>query len=108
MNDMMDRKKLKEINYKGKTVLLRCDFNVPMKNGKITDDNRIIQALPTIEYLRKKGLSKAAKKAEVQSFVRFYLANAPELTAEIGYVPLPTELYKAESEKFEAFLKTVK
>lgn len=52
--------------------------------------------------------STAAKKVEVQEFIRFYIANAPELSKEIGYVPLPAETSKAESEKFEAFLNTLK
>ncbi len=42
-------------NLSGKTVLLRVDFNLPMKNGKIEDDFRIVKALPTIKFLQKKG-----------------------------------------------------
>ncbi len=49
----MSVKDLKDL--KGKKVLVRCDFNVPMKDGVITDENRIVGALPTIKYLLEKG-----------------------------------------------------
>ena len=44
------KKTIKDVKLEGKKVLIRVDFNVPMKNGVITNDNRIVQALPTIKY----------------------------------------------------------
>ncbi|WP_368645914.1 phosphoglycerate kinase [Alkalibacterium putridalgicola] len=51
----MAKKTVKDLDLKGKKVLVRADFNVPMKDGKITNDNRIQAALPTLEYVLDQG-----------------------------------------------------
>ena len=48
---MLNKKSVDDINVKGKRVLVRCDFNVPLIDGKITDENRLVDALPTIKKL---------------------------------------------------------
>ncbi len=52
---MYNKKTIEDINVNGKRVLVRCDFNVPIQEGKITDENRIMGALPTIKYLVEQG-----------------------------------------------------
>lgn len=51
----MNKKTIRDVDVKGKKCLVRCDFNVPMKDGVITDENRINGALPTIKYLMEHG-----------------------------------------------------
>ena len=50
-----NKKNIEDVEVAGKTVLVRCDFNVPMKDGVITSDKRIVEALPTVKYLMEKG-----------------------------------------------------
>ncbi len=52
---MLNKKSIDDINVKGKRVLVRCDFNVPLQDGKITDEVRIVEALPTIKKLINDG-----------------------------------------------------
>lgn len=49
------KKTIKDVNWTGKTAVMRCDFNVPLDGDKITDDTRIIASLPSIEYLIENG-----------------------------------------------------
>ena len=50
-----NKKTIEDINVSGKKVLVRCDFNVPLKDGVITSDKRIVEAIPTIKYLLDQG-----------------------------------------------------
>src|SRR5271155_2674311 len=51
----MSKKTTADVNFRGKKVLMRVDFNVPLEGGKITDDRRIVQALPTIRQVLQGG-----------------------------------------------------
>jgi len=53
----MNKKTVKDIDLKGKRVFMRVDFNIPMQDGKVTDDKRIKAALPTIKYVLEQGAS---------------------------------------------------
>ena len=52
---MYNKKSIKDIDVKGKKCIVRCDFNVPMKDGFITSDKRIVAAMPTVQYLLDQG-----------------------------------------------------
>ena len=55
MNRMLNKKSIRDISPKGKRILVRCDFNVPLDGSIITDDKRITEALPTVRYLMEQG-----------------------------------------------------
>lgn len=55
MNRTLNKKSIRDIDPKGKRILVRCDFNVPLDGSTITDDKRITEALPTIRYLMEHG-----------------------------------------------------
>ncbi|MGN0523190.1 MAG: phosphoglycerate kinase [Eubacterium sp.] len=101
--DALNKKTIEDIEVKGKRVLARCDFNVPLKDGEITNDKRIVAALPTIKYLmdngakvilcshlgRPKGeykpefsLAPVAKKLSEYLGVEVKLAEDPEVVGE--------------------------
>ena len=54
---MFNKKSITDIDVKGKRVLVRVDYNVPIKDEKVTDDTRIVAAMPTVEYLLAHGAS---------------------------------------------------
>ena len=56
-----NKKTIEDVQVNGKRVLVRCDFNVPLKDGVITDENRLVGALPTIKYLVENGAKDASK-----------------------------------------------
>jgi len=81
------KKTIRDIELKGKRVIVRCDFNVPQKDGKITDDNRIRAALPTINYLIEQGakviLMSHLGRPKGEPKMEFTLAPVAEKLAEL-------------------------
>lgn len=93
---MLNKKSVDDIQVTGKKVLVRCDFNVPLKEGKITDENRLVAALPTIQKLVKDGgrvilcshLGKPKGKALPEMSLAPVAARLTELLGqEVKFVP---------------------
>ena len=101
--EALNKKTIEDIDVKGKRVIARCDFNVPLKDGEITNDKRIVAALPTIKYLMEHGakvilcshlgrpkgeykpefsLAPVAKKLSEYLGVEVKLAEDPEVVGE--------------------------
>ena len=121
----MAKKIVSDLNVNGKVVLIRVDFNVPMKDGAITDDNRIVQALPTIKYVVEnnakvvlfshlgrvkkeedkagKSLAPIAKRLEelLGQTIKFVPHTRGEVLEEAIKALLPGEVLMFENTRFE-------
>lgn len=105
----MAKKIVSDLDLKGKTVLVRADFNVPMKDGGITDDNRIVQALPTIKHIIKEGgkvvlfshLGKVKEESDKESLTLAPIAKdlSSKLDQDVTFVP------ETRGEKLEQAIK---
>lgn len=107
------KKTVRDVEVKGKKVIVRCDFNVPMKDGKITDDTRIKAALPTIRYLLENGaaviLMSHMGRPKGEAKMEFSLAPVAErlsgyLDTEVRFKSSP-EVVDDETKKEAAGLK---
>ena len=80
---MLNKKSVDDLNVKGRKVLVRGDFNVPLQDGVITDENRIVAALPTIEKLIKEG---------AKVILCSHLGKPKEPSAEFSLAPVAVRL----------------
>ena len=80
---MLNKKSVDDLNVKGRKVLVKCDFNVPLQDGVITDENRIVAALPTIEKLIKEG---------AKVILCSHLGKPKEPSAEFSLAPVAVRL----------------
>ena len=89
---IMNKKTVKDIDLKDKRVLMRVDFNVPMKDGKVTDDKRIRASLPTIKYILEQGASLILMshlgRPKSASDSEFSLRPAAELLSSLLELPV--------------------
>ncbi|MCY1564367.1 phosphoglycerate kinase [Staphylococcus pettenkoferi] len=105
----MAKKIVSDLDLKDKTVLVRADFNVPMKDGEITDDNRIVQALPTIKHIIKESgkvvlfshLGKVKEESDKESLTLAPIAKdlSSKLDQDVTFVP------ETRGEKLEQAIK---
>ena len=106
-----NKKNIEDIDVAGKKVLVRCDFNVPLKDGVITSDKRIVEALPTIKYLLSKGakviLCSHMGKPKGEVVAKYSLAPvAARLTELLGQtVELAADTIGADAKAKAAALK---
>ncbi|MCJ1662624.1 phosphoglycerate kinase [Staphylococcus sp. NRL 18/288] len=105
------KKIVSDLDLKGKVVLERADFNVPLKEGNITNDNRIVQALPTIKYIIEQGgklvlfshLGKVKQESDKEGLTLKPVADAlsEKLGKEVTFVP------ETRGEKLESAIKNL-
>ncbi|MBR5680374.1 MAG: phosphoglycerate kinase, partial [Clostridia bacterium] len=106
-----NKKSVEDILVTGKKVLVRCDFNVPLKDGVITDENRITGALPTINYLREHGakiiLCSHLGRPKGEFNMKYSLAPvAKRLSERLGVeVPLAADVIGPDAQAKAAALK---
>ena len=108
---IMAKKIVSDLDLKGKVVLERADFNVPLKDGQITNDNRIVQALPTIKYILEQGgklvlfshLGKVKQESDKEGLTLKPVADAlsEKLGKEVTFVP------ETRGEKLESAIKNL-
>ena len=109
---MYNKKTIEDIEVSGKRVLVRCDFNVPLKDGVITSDKRIVEAIPTIKYLLDKGakviLCSHMGKPKGEVNPKFTLAPvAARLSEILGFeVPLCADTIGPDAKAKAAALKS--
>ena len=107
----MAKKIVSDLDLKGKVVLERADFNVPLKNGEITNDNRIVQVLPTIKYILEQGgklvlfshLGKVKEESDKKELTLKPVADSltEKLGKEVVFIP------ETRGEKLESAIKNL-